>query len=416
MLERIHEQGACRAEQVGGLAGHHGAVGHDHGTCRCACGFFLKQGRAACGGEVGIDSCLLHEQLQLGDLLFAHAGALHIHAGLEIAPHDFHACCLADGIVVEDRIARHVHSHVGGGVVGAFAQDLGEHGLKHGEDLDVAVVVDGGLPVGFQMEGVDGVAVVQVDGCRFVCDVHRMLQGQVPDGEGLVLGVACVDSALVLVVQLGKAGCHLARAGARGGYHDQRTGGFHVVVQAEALFACDMLDVEGVTGDGVVEVAGNAQAVHAVAEGIGVGLVGVLGDDDAADVEAHGAQDVHQAQYFLLVGDAQVAAHLALLDVVRVDGDDDFDVVDQALQHVDLGVGRESGEHARGMVVIEDLTAEFQVELSSEFIDSFPDVLRLKLDVFVVVETGSHALISPSVLFASVFCTTVSVYPALPGF
>ena len=65
-----------------------------------------------------------------------------------------------------------------------------EHGLQHREDLHITVVVDGGHAIGLQMEGVDHVHVVQIGGGRLVGEVDRVVQGQVPDGEGLKLGIA----------------------------------------------------------------------------------------------------------------------------------------------------------------------------------------------------------------------------------
>ena len=120
------------------------------------------------------------------------------------------------------------------------------------------------------------------------------------------------------------------------------------------------------------------------------GLVGVLRDDDAAHVEAQALEDVHEAQDLVVVGDAQVAADLALLDVVGVDGDDDLHLIYQALEHGDLGIGLEAGEHAAGMVVVEELAAELQVELAAELLDAFLDALGLQADVLLVVEPGAH--------------------------
>ena len=62
--------------------------------------------------------------------------------------------------------------------------------LRTGKDLDVAVVVDGDLAVGLEVEGIDQVEVADVGRGRLVGDVDRVLEGQVPDGEGLELGVA----------------------------------------------------------------------------------------------------------------------------------------------------------------------------------------------------------------------------------
>lgn len=242
------------------------------------------------------------------------------------------------------------------------------------------------------MEGIDGVRVVEVHRGRLVGDVHRVLQRQVPHGERLVLGVAGRDAALMLVVQLRQARGHLARAGAGRRHHHEGARRFHVFVLAVALFADDAVDVVRIAGDRVVQVAFDAQAFQAAAERAGRGLVRVVGDHHTAGGEAHGAEDVHEAQHVLVVGDAQVSADLALLDVVGVDGDDDLHLVGQALEHADLGVGLEPGQHARGMVVVEQLSAEFQIELAAELIDAVADMLGLKRDVLVVVEPDAHGI------------------------
>ena len=64
------------------------------------------------------------------------------------------------------------------------------------------------------MEGVYHVHVVKVGGRSLVGEVHRVLEREVPDREGLELRVARADAALVLMVELAQAGGHLAAAGA----------------------------------------------------------------------------------------------------------------------------------------------------------------------------------------------------------
>ena len=86
------------------------------------------------------------------------------------------------------------------------------------------------------MEGVDHVDVIEICRGSLVSEVDGVLQRQIPDGEGFKLGVACIDAALVLMVKLGKAGGHFSAAGARSGYHDQRTGGFNIIIFSEAVF------------------------------------------------------------------------------------------------------------------------------------------------------------------------------------
>ena len=77
----------------------------------------------------------------------------------------------------------------------------------------------------------------------------------------------------------------------------------------------------GVALDGVVAVDLNPQGGEALAEGLGGGLAGVLGNYHAAHIELHPPEDVDQAEHVLLIGDAQIAADLVFFDVPCADGD-----------------------------------------------------------------------------------------------
>ena len=139
-----------------------------------------------------------------------------------------------------------------------------------------------------------------------------------------------------------------------------------------------------------MQIARDAERFQTAAEQVGGRLAGVVRDDDAAYEKAHAAEDVHEAQGVFVIRDAEVAADLVFLDVVRVDGDDDFDVVDEASKHADFGVGLEPGQHACGVVVVEKLAAELEVELAAELVYTVADVLSLQCDVLVVVESDAH--------------------------
>ena len=398
VLEGVEQKRRGGAEARGGAAADDLAVGQHQGAGWLAGGLLLGEGRRADGGEVGRDAGLLHEHLQLAYLVGATAGALCVHTRAEVAADDFHPGCVAHGLVVTDGKACHVDAHVRRRLVGACTQNALHHGLEHGERLDVAVVVDRHLAVGLQVEGVDDVGVVQVGRGGLVGEVHRVLERQVPHGERLVLGVAGFDAVLGVEVDLRQARGHLARAGAGGRHDHKRAGRFDVVVLAEALVAYHVVHVHGVAGDGVVAVGAHAHGVEARAEDVGGGLAGVARHDDGAHKEAHALEDVDEAQDVLVVGDAQVAADLAALDVVGVDGNDDLHVVLEALQHADLLVRGKAGQDARGVHVIEQLAAELKVELAAERADTLADVGGLQFDVFLAVESNAH---SASVLSCS---------------
>ena len=243
------------------------------------------------------------------------------------------------------------------------------------------------------MEGVDHVHVVQVGGSGLVGEVDRVLEGQVPDGEGLELGITGLDAPLVLVVELGQAGGHLAAAGAGGRDDDEGTLGLDVVVLAVALVADDAGHVVGVAGDLIVAEGAYAHAVQLVLKGFDLGGGGVHGHADAAHEQAHALEGVDEAENVEVVGDAVVAAHLAADDVLRADDDDDLGLLLELQQHLQLGVRLKARQHAGGVVVVEQLAAKLEVELVVELCDALPDVLGLHLKIFRVVKAFFHGML-----------------------
>ena len=170
------------------------------------------------------------------------------------------------------------------------------------------------------MEGVDHVDVVQVHGGGLVGQVHRVLEGQVPHREGLILGVARPDAPAVLLVELAQARGHLAGAGTRRGDDHDGAGGLDVVVFAEAVVGDDEGDVGGVVVDGVVTVDPHAHGHQLVLEDFRGVLAAEAGHHHAAHVQTKFPEGIDEAHHVHVIGDAQVAPALAFLDVVGGDG------------------------------------------------------------------------------------------------
>ena len=241
----------------------------------------------------------------------------------------------------------------------------------------VPVVVHRGLPIGLEVEGVDHVHVVEVDGRGLVGEVHGVAQRQVPDRERLKLGVARAHAALVLVIELAQARGHLAATGAGRGHDDEATRRLDVVVAAEAVVADDARDVGRVVRDDVVPVHADAERLEPALELFRRGLAAVVRDDDAADVQPAALECVDQAQGVVVVGDAEVAAALVALDIIRRDGDDDLRLVAHLHEHAHLAVGGEARQHARCVVVVKEFAAELQIQLAAEERDALADVFGL---------------------------------------
>ena len=60
------------------------------------------------------------------------------------------------------------------------------------------------------MIGVDHVYIIQIGSSCFIGKIYRMMQGKVPDREGLKLGISAADPVQRVMVELTDAGCHLA--------------------------------------------------------------------------------------------------------------------------------------------------------------------------------------------------------------
>ena len=211
-----------------------------------------------------------------------------------------------------------------------------EDGVEHGEYLYVAVVVDGYLVVRLQMERVNHVDVVQVCRSSFVGDIHRVFERQRPYGEGLELGVPCLHSALVLVVQLGEAYGHLSRTGTRSSDDDKRAFCLYVIVLAETIVAGNEVDVMWITVYKVMVVSLYSLSLQTLAEGICGMLTVVVGYHDAAHHESASLKLSTQAQHILIVCDAEVCAHLVFLYVLSTYHDDNLYLVTDLAEHAQL--------------------------------------------------------------------------------
>ena len=192
------------------------------------------------------------------------------------------------------------------------------------------------------------------------------------------------------MVELGEAGRKLARARTRRRDDDERAGGLDVVIFPVALVADDERDIVRVTLDDVVHVDPDAVFFQMILEEERAVLALEMGDDDGADVEAALAELVHEAEDVGVVGDAEVAADLVVLDVDGGDHDHDLGLVAKLGEHAELGVGLEAGKYAGCVIVIEELSAEFEIKLSSEFRDAGLDALGLHFQIFFIAETDFH--------------------------
>ena len=236
------------------------------------------------------------------------------------------------------------------------------------------------------MERINHIDIVEVGGGGLIRQVDRVLEGEVPNGKGLKFGISGLDPALIFVEELRKTGGHFATAGAGGGDYHQRAGGFDVFILTKAIIADDERNIGRVIGDNVVAVDLDPQGLQALLEGIGGWLGMVMGDADAAHIQADPTEGIDEAQDIQIVGDTQIAAALVLFDGISADDNDDLRGVLHLQQHFHLAIRRKPRQHAGSVVIIKELTAEFQVQLTAKLTDALPDLIRLHLQVFFIIK------------------------------
>ena len=214
------------------------------------------------------------------------------------------------------------------------------------------------------MEGVNHVDIVQVGSGSLVCNVYWVLQGQIPYGESLELGISCTHATLVLVVQLAKAYSHLAAARARSRNNNQGATGFNIVILAKSLVRRYEVHVVRIALNKIMAIGVDAVALQPLAKSNGGGLPVVVGYDNRTNHKATVLKLATQTQHVLVVGYAKVGTLLVLLDVGGTDNDNNLDAVANFLKHAQFAVGHKARKHTAGMMVVEKLAPKFEVQFS----------------------------------------------------
>jgi len=236
------------------------------------------------------------------------------------------------------------------------------------------------------VEGVNDVEVPDIGRGGLVGHVDGVPEREVPDREGLELGVARADVPPVVVVELGEAGGELAAARSRSRHDDKGLFRLDVVVDPVALVAHDEIHVRGVALRVAVRVDPDVPTLELVLELPGRGLVLEPGDHDPQDADAPVAQFVDELQGVGVVGDAEVRADLLALDVTGEDAQQQVHLVPEVLQQPELDAGVVAGQDPGGVVVVQELPAELEVEAVVETLDALKNLRGLLLDVLLVVE------------------------------
>ncbi len=390
VFQRIHDHGARRAHQLRVFSRDDDAV-FKLQRRRKIPGFILQgpcpaEYRPVADGH----SRLLHHHFLFLQLLGIAKLGNHPVSGGEIPAYDFLSCSFGHRFFVIDAEAGHVDPHICGGGIGTASINLTEHLPEHGIDLHIAVVIHRDFPVGLLVPGIDHVYVVEIRCGCLICEIHGMIQRQVPDRKCFILCVPRFDPPPVFMVELGQTGCHLAGTRSRSRDHHERSGGLDIIVFAKSILGQDMICIRGISGNPVMVIQRNALLLQFCFQPRSRFLVTGVCQDDAADIQSCLSEFVDQTQHILLISNPQILPYFVGSDVLRVDDSHDFGLVLELEQHLELGIRCEARKNPACVIVIKQFATELQIQLIAEFINALPDMFRLHLQIFFIIESCFH--------------------------
>ena len=115
-------------------------------------------------------------------------------------------------------------------------------------------------------------------------------------------------------------------------------------------------------------------------------LTGIMGDYYAGNHKSALDERFAKTQHILVVGNTQVLTNFVSLDVLRRQNDDDLQQVTELREHPEFAVRHEPGQHTARVHVVEQLAAQFEVQLVAELSNPFAYMLRLNAYVLVVIK------------------------------
>ncbi len=165
------------------------------------------------------------------------------------------------------------------------------------------------------MERVDHVYIVQIGGCGFISNIDRMFQRKIPDRESLEFRISGLDTSFVFMVKLTEAYGHFAASRARGCYHNQRLGCFHIIIFSESFIGVYEGYIVRVAFYCIMIIYFDAETFQTLPVCISAGLAVVVGHYYAADHETALLELCAETENILVVCDSEIAANLVLLNV-----------------------------------------------------------------------------------------------------
>ena len=201
-LNSVQQHGTGRSQQIRSFAGNDSAIGKLQRNNSALAFFRNLLGYGNNAAVIYADLSLLHQQLQRINLLLASLIQCQTVQGLIIATDNFLTGSLTADLIITDAVACHINAHISRRFVRAIAVNTFKDCCKYGINFNVTVIIYRGYAISLQMEGVNHINILQIRRSSLISHVYRMLQRQIPDGEGFEFSITGLNAALVFMIQL----------------------------------------------------------------------------------------------------------------------------------------------------------------------------------------------------------------------
>ena len=164
------------------------------------------------------------------------------------------------------------------------------------------------------MERINHIDIIQIRSCCFISKIHWMLQRNIPDWESLKLRITCFNTALMLMVQLRQTCCHLTTSRSRSCHNDQWTLCRNIIILAEAILTDNQRNIRRITLDHIMSVCSHTKITQSLNKSVRGLLSLILCNHNTSHIKSHTSEKVDESQYFLIIGNTDIASLLVLIN------------------------------------------------------------------------------------------------------
>ena len=205
----------------------------------------------------------------------------------------------------------------------------------------------------------------------------------------------------MVVVELGEARRHLAAPRAGTGDDDKGLVGLDVAVDTVTLITHDQVHIRGVSLGVAMGEDPNIPSLQLVLEDKGCRLLVEPRDHNPQNIDPPCPEVIDQFQGIGVIGDAEIGPDLLSFDIPRIDTQKNVCLVFELPDETHLDVGVIPWQKTCGVVIIEELPSELEVQLV-EAVDPLEDFRGLFFDILLIVKSSflRHSAF-PTLMFKS---------------